>query len=246
MYGTDDAVWAGETGMPYNNNAGGGILQSSGSYITGDVVTMGLDLRRVLNEDLEVGTPEHYEWLTRGEVDWASYENDNAFKKAFNEMSKTDDAWNTYGDPSHIDFLTSDEYSEQEKVNFVRAASDFTSSKSEVDDKWHIPDDFDNKYTPKYHHDGENKGQPIDPEAVQPYEASPLFDPKSEAIQSRIVGADGQRMTIRTDISNPSAYGGPRDVAGTARRAGITIRPVNVKRPSNIPASWGSVTGGND
>ena len=246
LYGTDDAVWAGETGMPYNNNAGGGILQSSGSYVTGDVVTMGLDLRRVLNEDLEVGTPEHYEWLTRGEVDWASYENDNAYQKAFNSMKNDKDAWRTYGKPSGIDFLTSDDYSDQQKVNFIRDAADFSASNNETDDKWHIPDDFDNKYEPKYYHTGENKGQPIDPESVQPYEASPLFDPNSEAIQSRLVGADGQRMTIRTDIAEASAAGSPRNIEATARRAGITIRPVNVKRPSNIPASWGSVTGGND
>ena len=206
--------------------------------------TWGLDLRRVLNEDLEVGKPEYYEWLTRGEVDWASYEQDNAYKKAFNSMKNDKNAWSTYGDPAGIDFLTSDDYTDQQKVNFIRDAADFAASGNESDDKWDIPDDFDNKYTPKYHHTGENKGQPIDPEAVQPYEASPLFDPNSEAIQSRLVGADGQRMTIRTDISDPSAAGSRRNIAATARRAGVTIRPVNVKRPANIPASWGPVTGG--
>jgi len=240
LYGTDGAHWAGDN-APYNNNSGDGILQSSGSYVTGDLVTMGLDLRRVLNEDLELGTPEHYEWLTRGEVDWASYENDNAYQKAFNSMKNDKDAWSTYGNPSNIDFLTSDDYTDQQKVDFVRAAGDFTASNNEVDDKWNIPDDFDNKYTAKYHHDGPNKGQPIDPESVQPYEASPLFDPNSEAIQSRLIGADGQRMTIRTDIATASAAGSPRNVYATAHKAGITIRPVNVKRPANIPASWGPV-----
>lgn len=260
LYGTDNAQWTGE-GLPEDYGGrrygGDGVLNTQlrgrSSYIAHDITTWGLDLRRVLNEDLEIGTPEHYEWLTRGEVDWASYTTDNAYKKAFDSMQK-DGEWNVLGDPTDISFLTSDEYTDKQKVDFIRAANDFTATRAEGGDepwndpnnKWYISDDFDNKYIKKYHHDGPNKGQPIDPEAVQPYEASPLFDPQSEAIQSRLVGADGQRMTIRTDIASPSAAGGPRDVASTARRAGITLRPVNVRRPANIPASWGPVTGGNN
>ena len=251
LYGTDDAQWTGE-GLPEDYGGrrygGDGVLNTQlkgrSSYLGVDTTTWGLDLRRVLNEDLEVGKPEHYEWLTRGEVDWASYEDDKAFQTAFNTLKDDKEAWSTYGNPKGIDFLTSDRYTDQQKVNFIRDVNGLDPSSSEVDDKWHIPDDFDNKYTPKYHHDGENKGQPIDPEAVQPYEAKDLFDPNSEAIQSRLIGADGQRMTIRTDISSPTAAGSRRNVQRTAWRAGINLRPVNVTRPSNIPSSWGSVTGG--
>ena len=272
LYGTDNAqwVWADpnfthtRTGVPTHEGSGTRAPHTAGTGSSHDIALgtyegnefgrysgthtgiWGLDLRRVLNEDLEVGTTEHYEWLTRGEVDWASYEQDNAYQTAFNALKDDADAWETYGDPSSIDFLTDTRFTQQQRVNFIRDAnaSMLPSEPGEdPNDPWHIPDDFDNKYTPKYHHEGENAGQPIDPEAVQPYEASNLFDPNDEAIQSRIVGADGNRMTIRDDISDPSDAGGPRDVAGTARRAGITIRPVSPERPSNLPESWGSITG---
>ncbi len=268
LYGTDQAQWvypdpayAGQErpGLPQPGDRGPegtGVLGYQGkggwqNYFKNEgVATWGLDLVRVGGENLEVGTTEHYEWLTRGEVDWAHYQTDNAFKKAFNDMKGDSEAWDTYGNPSDIGFLTDDEWTDQQKVSFIRDAMDFSATKSEAgepwndpDNKWYIPDDFDNKYTSKYHHEGENKGQPKDPEAVQPYEASPLFDPSSDLIQSKLVGADGNRMTIRKDISTPSDYGGPRDVAGTASKAGITLKKVNPKRPSNIPAQWGKVGG---
>ena len=266
LYGTQDRAWETHKGealdeggptddMYADNKTNQSFMTNSAeigamgsTYRGGDAsehVLWGLDLVRVYSEDLEVGTPEHYEWLTRGEVDWAHYENDNAFKRAFNTLKDDPKAWSSYGDPNGIDFLTSDDYTDQQKINFIRDVNGLDVKESETDDKWHIPDDFDNKYTSKYYHTGEKQGQPKDPQAVLPYEASPLFDPQSEAIQSRLVGADGKRMSVRTDIKAPSATGGPRNIGRLAWKAGINLKPVNVKRPSNIPSSWGSVTGGN-
>ena len=249
LYGTDDAQWTGE-GLPQDYGGrrygGDGVLNTQlkgrASYLAHDTTTWGLDLRRVLNEDLEIGSSDHYEHLTRGEVDWASYTEDNAFIKAFNTMKKDGEAWDTYGNPNDIDFLTDDSYTDQQKVNFIRAVNENQFGSVDDDaDGWDIPDDFYNKYDPKYHHEGPNKGQRIDGQAIQPYQAKPLFDPNSSAIQSRIVGADGQRMTIRRDVAVASEAGSQRDVAGAARKAGITLKKVNVKRPANIPASWGPV-----
>ena len=242
VYGTDDAQ--ADTWMERNED---GRIQSS--WESGMDITWGLDLRRVLNDDLKVGTTEHYEWLTRGQVDWASYAEDNAYRAAFDKLHKEDGK--TYSDLNWTDFTdqdTSDAWSEQQKIDFIRdanAAGILNDDQSE-DDKWNIPDNFDNKYTAKYYHDGDNKGQPIDPEAVQPYTPTDLFDPNSQEIRDRIVGADGNPLTIRRDVDTPSAFGGPRDVQGTAWRAGINLKPVNVKKPTNIPSSWGSVTGGNN
>ena len=263
LYGTDNAVW----GYPDRSYAHlDGTREGVPTYAPGQAQMMsqegqinlgsyegdsinalwGLDLRRVLNEDLEVGSTDHYEHLTRGEVDWASYQKDNAFKKAFNTMKKDSDAWDTYGNPNDISFLTDDQYTDQQKVGFIRGVNDnrFGSSEDDELDGWEIPDDFDNKYESKYHHEGPNKGQRVDGQTIQPYQAKSLFDPNSDAIQSRLVGANGQRMTIRRDVAQQSEAGSQRDVQGAARKAGITLKKVNVKRPANIPASWGSVKGG--
>jgi len=241
VYGTDDAQ--ADTWMQRNED---GLLNSS--WESGMDITWGLDLRRVLNDDLKVGTTEHYEWLTRGQVDWASYADDNAYRAAFDKLHKEDGK--TYSDLNWTDFTdqaSEDTWSEQQRVDFIRDANAAgILSGDEEDDKWDIPDNFDNKYTAKYYHDGDNKGQPVDPEAVQPYTPTNLFDPNSKEIRDRIVGADGKPMTIRRDVDTPSAFGGPRDVQGTAWRAGINLKPVNVKKPTNIPSSWGSVTGGNN
>ena len=203
--------------------------------------TWGLDLRRVYGEDLEIGSTEHYEALTRGKVDWKSYDKDENYIKAFKQMKKDNKDWSDYGSPSSITFLRSAQYTDRQKVQFIRDAATHLGPQEETDDDWDIPDDWDNKYEPKYHHEGEKKGQPIDPNAVQPYEAKPLFDPASADIQKRIVGADGKRLTIRKDISTPSETGSKRDVAAAAKSAGIALKNIKPIRPSNVPVSWGPI-----
>jgi len=244
VYGTDDAQ--ADTWMERNED---GLIREG--WESGMDITWGLDLRRVLNDDIKIGTTEHYEHLTRGQVDWASYAEDSAYRAAFDKLDKDknydDRSYSGQNFSSFIDQDDADAWSEQQKIDFIRdanAAGILNDDQSE-DDKWNIPDNFDNKYTAKYYHDGDNKGQPVDPEAVQHYTPTDLFDPNSKEIRDRIVGADGNPMTIRRDVDTPSEFGGPRDVKGTARRAGINLKPVNVKRPTNIPSSWGSVTGGN-
>ena len=247
LYGTDNAQWTGE-GLPYDYGSPSGAegalrtaARYQSSYLAVDTTLWGLDLRRVYNEDLEIGSQEHYEHITRGEVDWASYEDDNAYQAAFDRL-KDEDSFSTYGNPNDISFLTDDDFTDQQRVEFIRDANiNLGQVEEDTDDYWDVPTDFDNKYEPKYHHDGPNQGQPIDPDSVIPYEASNLFDPSSETIQSRLVGADGQRMTIRRDVAETSVAGSPRDVAGTAQRAGIRIRRINPRRPSGVPQAWGPI-----
>ena len=241
VYGTDEAQ--ADTWMVRNED---GLLQSS--WGSGMDITYGLDLRRVLNDDLTPGDTDHYEWLTRGEVDWSAYATDNAYKRAFEILHKDKDkSYSSYNWTDFIDQAGDVGWNEQTRIDFIRDANreGLDTLGDDEDDKWAISMDFDNAYVKKYHHDGPNKGQPIDPEAVQPYEASNLFDPAAEEIQSRLIGADGNRMTIRNDIATPSSIGSRRDVQGTANRAGITIRDVRVTRPTNLPASWGPIAGGN-
>ena len=78
MYGTEGAVAGTE---------GGGLLA------TGSSTELGLDLVRdfdtyIINRDygvdtLEIGSDEHYEHMTRGEVDWSHYRDEPKYQKAF-------------------------------------------------------------------------------------------------------------------------------------------------------------------
>ena len=49
----------------------------------------GTDLIRV-ETDLEIDTPEHYEHMTRGQIDWAAYHDDPVFNKAYKELYGSD------------------------------------------------------------------------------------------------------------------------------------------------------------
>ena len=249
VYGTTDAM--SDTWMKRNED---GLIAAGTWHDEGAMdATYGLDLRRIVGEeDLKVGTVEHYEWLTRGEVDWANYESDNAYRKAFDTLrNNKKGAFDDFGNPSSINFLTDDEHSIEGKVNFIRAAGVIIGKteeegSDEKDDPESWWNKWDNQYDPKYHHTDDpggtyKAGDVIDPTKLNPYVPSDLFDPASAEIQSRIVDPNGNPMTIRQDISVADAAGSARDTSRAAREAGIKIREVNVKRPSNVPTSWGPI-----
>ena len=54
---------------------------------TVDTTVWGLDLRRVQpNEDWNIRSPEYYEHLTKGAVDWGNYQSDDRYKAAFTAL----------------------------------------------------------------------------------------------------------------------------------------------------------------
>ena len=112
-----------------------------------DVSIWGLDLRRtMLDEDGEtiVATdPEYYEHLTRGEVDWASYQNDPKYVEAFDKIGKDLHG----GKEVKLGDLTSDKYTDSQRADFIRKAN------LEIDDPW-VKDKGDGK---KEHEDWEQK-----------------------------------------------------------------------------------------
>ena len=102
--------------------------------IAGDWATevWGLDLRRTMQDEdgntITSKHPDFYEHLTRGEVDWKSYENDSKFVATAREMKED---WNIVGD---------DDYSLQQRVDVIRrvqAEMDSTGKKEE-EDKSHL------------------------------------------------------------------------------------------------------------
>ena len=75
----------------------------------------GLDLRRTMQDEdgntITASHPEFYEHLTRGEVDWASYQDD----------PKYNEVWAKIGEDKGK--LTSDEFTDAEKADWVRKAN---------------------------------------------------------------------------------------------------------------------------
>lgn len=221
LYGTQDAVWtddSGSGGMPYNMNHGRGKLQSDGSYIDADVVTWGLDLRRVPNEDLEVGSNKHYEWLTRGQVDWASYASDAAFKTAHKKMDDSGTTWegsDFHGLMNRNEQDDADKWSDAARIDFIRAAQEhIKSGGNEEGDSEAWWTEWDNKY------------EPPEPRDIESPTHLPVGDFTAD---------------IRRDVqtASPSSQRGSAGRAASA--AGIKIKPVNPKRPTNIPSSWGPI-----
>ena len=129
LYGTEGAEWATE------NRSEGEFFQRNEFD-----ATWGMDLRRtMLDEDggeITSSHPEYYEHLTRGEVDWASYEDDSKYVSAFKEIGES------------VYQLTDDETSDAQKVAWIREANQ-TIADPEGDgeeDKWKT--EWEGKYDP--------------------------------------------------------------------------------------------------
>ena len=75
-------------------------------------VIWGLDLRRVDNDSLKVGDPEHYQHLTRGEVDWSAYETDPAFSRAMKDIGQ------------NVSDLSDDDLTVRQRVEWIREANE--------------------------------------------------------------------------------------------------------------------------
>lgn len=86
----------------------------------------GLDLRRTMQDEdgqtITANHPEYYEHLTRGEVDWSSYENDPKYISEFTKMGEQ--AYN----------LTDDDYTDQQKVDWIRKADAAMGTSKEEDE----------------------------------------------------------------------------------------------------------------
>lgn len=144
VYGTEDRAWetnrgealpdTGPTQQLYSGtgwNENKAEIRYMGQSRRGqdptEHVLWGLDLRRVDNEALKPGTDEHYQHMTRGAVDWASYTKDPMYQRAFKEMRE--DRHETVHTRYDISFLLESSQgrggtSDREKIDFIRAAAD--------------------------------------------------------------------------------------------------------------------------
>ena len=124
LYGTDDAQFTeGKLPHDYGSPSGAeGALRTAQryrrSYLGVDTTVWGLDIRRVSDEHFDLGSKEHYLHLTRGQVDWAYYDKDPAYQKAFKEAGYDSSDW----DISNSDYWTGEE--KQSAISAIRAANE--------------------------------------------------------------------------------------------------------------------------
>ena len=177
LYGTDERAWAGED-APYDHgrwghhsmdaeigHMGSGRGGKGGNYENPDHVTWGLDLVRDWTDwDFEknpVGSDEHYEHQTRGQVDWAHYYDDNAYQAAFKDYKA--DKGRALGDNMNNleDFLTAESSPSgdftQSKVDFLDYAKTHAAD-DDVDNDKELRDTWDNQYVDQF-----------DPDTATPY-----------------------------------------------------------------------------
>ena len=171
LYGTRDRAWDtahGEkpTQAAYSTTS----WQHSRPAISGmgaksdEHVTWGLDLVRdwTGKEDLEFGTTDHYEWQTRGTVDWAHYYDDNAYQKAFRQYSKD----KKLSETNLESWLTNKSITDRQRVDFIDWSDDNLGKEESDKGDEDLRDDWDNKYVDQF-----------DPETAKPYTPSYLDVP---------------------------------------------------------------------
>ena len=184
----------------------------------------GLDLRRTMQDEdgqtITASHPEYYEHLTRGEVDWASYENDPAYIKAFTEMGEQ--AYN----------LTDDDYTDQQKVDWVREASTVIGKGEEDEDKSHL--DWEKYDKDKIYRD-DSGDLFIDGERQQT-----LKDLWANDEGRLTVNAPGEHTAIlkRRKVGRPVIPGIKWTPTGRGWDRPSLTNPVKPKLPGNIPRAW--------
>ena len=215
LYGTTNAEWSTEN-------------QSEGEFWQQDEFdsTWGLDLRRtMLDEDGETITashPDYYEHLTRGEVDWSSYENDPKYISAFKEIGET------------IYDLTDDDYTDAKKVSWIREASAHMEKTDEENgDK--APTNWEGKY---------------DKDKIYRDDAGNLFiDGKQQQTLLDLYNSPDGRLSVNSpkeqdDIKERRVIGRPNIPGVTWTPTGkgwdkpSLKNPAKLRLPGNIPKSW--------
>ena len=249
LYGTDNAEWSTE------NKKEGAFWDDDSGFDS----TWGLDLRRTMKdedgEDINPSDSEYYEHLTRGEVDWASYENDPAYIKAFEAMKEAGDLpevgpRHKSHDPNSIDFLTSNRkwkgskiYSDQMKADWVRKARTYIedqAAEDEAEDKWKT--EWEGQYDKdKIYRDDEGN-------LFMPGEDG---KPERQKTLKELYEAGEGRLTVNepgeiTPIVKPTRTIGRPDIPGvvwTKTGKGYEkpslAKITQVKTPGNIPKEWG-------
>ena len=235
------------------------VYNSAGEVNEGVEAHWGLDLRRVglghgakdmeggwLNElvskhpsdkwkDVDVRSPEYYEQLTKGDVNWAAYQNDTKYIAAFKEMADkwaTDDDDTTdeaYWDITKLGEDISQVGDDVAKIRQINKETDVLEKTMQDDgDGWKY--DWEGKY---------------DSDKVV-YNGKDLWiDGEKQERPSEMYGIDPDTGKPKNRLLDPADYPIEHDpIVGPVTpvvKPDIKVPKVEVKRPANIPGSWGAV-----
>ena len=246
VYGTEGGRWEGD-GLP---TALPGMEDAR------------IDLMRVVPDGVKVGSPDHYEALTSGTIDWAEYASDEAYIKAYKDLHPSGKGnSNSIDELMGLDQDNSSHGTEEDRLAFIEdadaggaARGDYNSGSGDEDSDWDNdpknPNSWWNKWDNKYTHEEDPNADVPKPEAAftpssdQKPQTYTLKDDKGNVYHSAsVTDSEGNFMTTKKkeEILKPSEPGSRRNTRAAAARAGITIRRHNVTRPANIPADWGPI-----
>ena len=210
-----------------------------------DVSIWGLDIRRTMKDEdgatITASDPEYYEHLTRGEVDWAGYQNDPKYSSV----------WSIIGEDK--DKLTSDDYTDSEKISWIRKA-DFELANPYMENKdnqgWGLGDK--NREKPK---DWEGK---VDENKIFRDKNGELYiDGKQQQTLLDLYNSPDGRLSVNSpkeqdDIKERRVIGRPNIPGVTWTPTGkgwdkpSLTNPAKIKLPRNIKGLFrgGKPTGG--
>ena len=177
--------------------------------------------------DLDVLSDSYYETLTRGEVNWAAYQNDRAYQAAFKEMqerAKNDDYPLTVAADWDIKILGSTPRETEHYVSMIRQVNRETNVIQELMDKdsdgW--KHDWEGRYDPdKVVADGKDL-------YVDGVRQIPVAELYAEG-KGRLLDPTDYPMTLDEPIKTQQAQ---------VVKPNIQINQVTVKHPKSIPPTW--------
>ena len=245
LYGTDDARWT---------------SSDDPTRITTDVeATWGLDLERVVRDDLDPGSVEHYEHLTKGEVNWAHYENSGEYQNAFKYLVDNSYDPKKGGPVNHYSPMGTHQWdagdygsmwkksTDQMKVQFIRDANRVIAEGKGADvAEWR--ETWEGKYDPnkiysnvdaegnrQLYMDGERQ-QTIKEKFADGGGRLPV------GFTTQRVDQDGNTVTYSVSDDGtlgPNAFDPVAGPPTAVIKPNIPVPDVKVKVPGNIPQSWG-------
>ncbi len=178
-----------------------------------DTTIWGLDLRRVTpNEDWDVRSEEFYEHMTKGDVDWASYRNDERYQKAFKALGY------------EIEGLGTDAVPSKQGVSWIRHANkslggDVYGKNIYGSGQWKWNSDYDEDHIVKVGKDLYIDGT------------------RQERLSEKYAQGKG-RLQINHSFKPLAQI---QQKKAQVVRPDLKIDKVSVQRPTNLPASFGKV-----
>ena len=218
----------------YNNRETGEVSASVEAH-------WGLDLRRIDKpgldadeSDTDVRSDEYYEHLTKGEVNWASYIDDPKYQAAFQELNLDISKLGSRKDVASTAEYVSQIRQVNKETDVIQklAADDGDGWKRNRKGKYDPDEIVSNEETGELWIKGERQISALEKYGRKQGEINPDTGKEWTAKER------GRLLDPRDYPINANPIIGPKT---PVVKPDIKINKVKVKRPANIPASWGSV-----